>query len=224
MKSFTEFLLEADLLPKDVPMYPTIGSGDKDVSWALQARTVNKIRSCQDFEACIYDVQKKYDIRASQTCIYGRSAGGYLVGMAISRNPTGKLFKMVYSEVPYSDVLRTTTNRNLPLTALEYDEFGNPARSIDEFKKILQFSPVDSLICNKPPDLSVIIRTSENDSQVYAYESYKWLEALRGVNKNDYRKILFNSKDTGHFMNDNSSLRNFSEDFFLLNSFRIDAS
>jgi hypothetical protein len=31
MKSFTEFLLEADLLPKDVPMYPTVGSGDKDV-------------------------------------------------------------------------------------------------------------------------------------------------------------------------------------------------
>lgn len=200
------------------------GSGDKDISWALQARTVNKIRSCEDFEACIYDVQKKYNVRASDTCIYGRSAGGYLVGMAVSRNPTGKLFKMVYAEVPYVDVLRTTTNRNLPLTALEYDEFGNPARSIDEFRKILEFSPVDSLSYSKPPDLSVLIRTSENDSQVYAYESYKWLEALRGVNQNDYRKILFNSEDSGHFVNGDSSLRSFSEDFFLLNSFRIDAS
>lgn len=200
------------------------GSGDKDISWALEARTVNKIKSCEDFEACIHDVQKKYHIESSDTCIHGRSAGGYLVGMSVSRNPTGKLFKMVYSEVPYVDVLRTTTNPNLPLTALEYDEFGNPSRSIDEFKKILEFSPVDSLLYNKPPDLSVIVRTSENDSQVYAYESYKWLEALRGVNKNDYRKLLFNSEDNGHFVNEHCSLRSFSEDFFLLNSFRIDAS
>jgi protease II len=66
--------------------------------------------------------------------------------------------------------------------------------------------------------MNILIRTSENDSQVYAYESYKWLEALRGKNKNDTRKILYNSKDKGHFLN---SYENFSQDFFLLNSFRI---
>uniref|UniRef100_A0A6C0D5T5 Peptidase S9 prolyl oligopeptidase catalytic domain-containing protein n=1 Tax=viral metagenome TaxID=1070528 RepID=A0A6C0D5T5_9ZZZZ len=200
------------------------GSGDKDADWALEARTVNKIKSCEDFESCIKDVQKKYDITAHKTCIYGRSAGGYLVGMAASRNSSGKLFKMVYAEVPYVDVLRTTSNPKLPLTALEYDEFGDPSRSIYEFEKILEYSPVDSLDFTKPPDLYVLLRTSENDSQVYTYESYKWLEALRGVFKNDTRKILFNSDKSGHFINGDESFSNFSEDFFLLKHFRDNAS
>ena len=200
------------------------GSGDKDVRWGLSARTVNKIRSCEDFEACIKDAQKKYNINPSNTCIYGRSAGGYLVGMAVSRNTSGKLFKMVYAEVPYVDLLRTTTNPKLPLTALEYDEFGDPSRSIYEFEKLLEFSPVDSLDYTKPPDLFVLIRTSENDSLVYTYESYKWLEALRGNSKNDTRKIVYNSEKLGHSVSGDESFSNFSEDFFLLKSFRDNAA
>lgn len=200
------------------------GSGDKDVDWALEARTFDKIKSCQDFEACIKDIQKKYNTSADKTCIYGRSAGGYLVGMAVSRNSYGNLFKMVYTEVPYVDVLRTTSNPKLPLTALEYDEFGDPRRSIYEFQKILEFSPVDSLDFTKPPDLYVLIRTSENDSQVYTYESYKWLEALRGDSKNDTRKILYSSEKVGHSVSGDESFSNFSEDFFLLKHFRDNAT
>ena len=200
------------------------GGGDKDIKFWLDARTVYKERSVEDFEACIYDCQKKYTISASNTCIHGRSAGGYLVGMAVSRNPSGDLFKIAYTEVPYVDVLNTTSNPKLPLTALEYDEFGDPTRSISEFEKILRLSPVDSLNYNEPPDLYVLIRTSENDSQVYTYESYKWLEALRGKYTNDTRKLLYNSKSSGHFIYGNDSFSNFSEDFFLLKSFRSHAS
>lgn len=193
------------------------GSGDVTKSWAESAKTYNKIHSFIDFETSIDTLQKTYSISPKHTCIYGRSAGGYLVGGVLSRNPSGNLFKMVYAEVPYVDVLRTTTNSKLPLTALEYDEFGNPADGIFQFRTIMDYSPVDSLDYNKPPDLYVLIRTSENDSQVYAYESYKWLDALRGKNINDTRKILYNSKNKGHFVN---SVENYSQDFFLLNSFR----
>ena len=193
------------------------GSGDVNKNWAESAKTYNKIRSFIDFETSIDALQKTYNISPKATCIYGRSAGGYLVGGVLSRNPNGNLFKMVYAEVPYVDVLRTTTNSTLPLTALEYDEFGNPADGIYEFRTIMEYSPVDSLDYNNPPDLHVLIRTSENDSQVYAYESYKWLNALRGKNRNDTRKIVYNSKNKGHFVN---SVENYSQDFFLLNSFR----
>ena len=193
------------------------GSGDVNKSWAESSKTYNKILSFIDFETSIAILQKSYSISPKHTCIYGRSAGGYLVGGVLSRNPSGNLFKMVYAEVPYVDVLRTTTNSKLPLTALEYDEFGNPADGIFQFRTIMDYSPVDSLDYNKPPDLYVLIRTSENDSQVYAYESYKWLNALRGKNINDTRKIVYNSKNKGHFVN---SVENYSQDFFLLNSFR----
>jgi protease II len=193
------------------------GSGDVNKSWAESAKKYNKEYSFIDFETSIRKVQEEYKISAKDTCIYGRSAGGYLVGGVVSRNPKGDLFKMVYAEVPYVDVLRTTTNPSLPLTALEYNEFGNPAEGIQEFRTIMNYSPVDSLDFENPPDLNIIVRTSENDSQVYAYESYKWLESLRGKNKSDKRKILYNSKNKGHFVN---SYENFSQDFFLLKSFR----
>jgi hypothetical protein len=194
------------------------GSGDVNLAWAESAKTYNKEASFIDFENCIKELQKRYSILSKDTCIYGRSAGGYLVGGVVSRNPSGNLFKMVYTEVPYVDVLRTTTNMNLPLTAVEYDEFGKPSDGIYQFRTIMNYSPVDSLDFKNPPDLHVLIRTSENDSQVYAYESYKWLETLRGTNRSDKRKIVYNSKNRGHFVN---SFENFSQDFFLLNSFRI---
>jgi len=196
------------------------GGGDVNKRWANEARTYNKENSCEDLENCIRFLQHKYKISSKQTCIYGRSAGGYLVGATVSRNPEGKLFKMVYTEVPYVDVLQTTTNPTLPLTVLEYDEFGNPAEGIFQFKKILELSPVDSLDYTKSPDINIIIRTSQNDSQVYTYESYKWLYMLRGNNKKDFRKILYNTQQQGHFVNGKGSYENYSEDFFLLNSCR----
>jgi oligopeptidase B len=121
---------------------------------------------------------------------------------------------MVYTEVPYVDILRTTTNPKLPLTEMEYNEFGNPSNSIYEFQEILKLSPVDSL--NKPPDIFVLVRTSENDSQVYTYESLKWIDALRGK-KNDSTKLVYISKNEGHF---NSSFTNLAEDFILLKNSR----
>ena len=191
------------------------GGGDVDKEWAAQAKTYNKFKSCEDFEACIKAVQKSYNISPNHTCIYGRSAGGYLMGMAVARD--SGLFKIVYTEVPYVDVLRTTTNSSLPLTALEFDEFGNPKNGIYEFQKILEMSPVDAL--KDVPDLHVLIRTSENDVQVYAYESYKWLDVLRG-NKNDKEKFLYCTENKGHSIIGEEKYKNFSQDFYLLKSFR----
>ena len=193
------------------------GSGDVDKAWAESARTYNKELACEDLEFCIRYLQNKYKISSKHTCIYGRSAGGYLVGATVKRNPHGKLFKMVYTEVPYVDVLQTTTNPKLPLTIIEYDEFGNPADGIQEFRTIMELSPVN---IESSPDIFVIIRTSENDSEVFTYESYKWLNALRGSSKNDTTKLLYNTQNKGHFVNGSLGYENFSEDFFLLKSFR----
>jgi hypothetical protein len=196
------------------------GSGDVNKRWASSARTYSKNLAFTDFENSIRFLQKKYKISPKDTCIYGRSAGGYLVGSLVSRNPKGHLFKMVYTEVPYVDVLRTTTNPTLPLTSLEYDEFGNPANGIYEFRTIIEYSPVDSLNYTTPPDIFVLIRSSENDSQVFAYESFKWLKALRGDSSSDCNKLLFLTEKAGHFVNGEKMYENFSEDFYLLKSVR----
>lgn len=194
------------------------GGGDVDYEWEVDAKTYNKVHSVEDFELVIKDVQKKYNISSKHTCIFGRSAGGYLVGSTIARNPKGDLFKIAYTEVPYVDILNTTTNPTLPLTELEYKEFGNPQENIYEFQKILELSPIDTL--TNPPDIFVLIRTSNNDTQVYAYESFKWLYKLRGNSKYNPTKLLSLTKNSGHFVIGDTGIKNFSEDFFLLKSFR----
>jgi protease II len=78
-------------------------------------------------------------------------------------------------EVPYLDVLRTTTNRSLPLTDIEADEFGLPARDISEFVDITRWSPMERVPAEGLPAAFQIVRTALNDSQVYAYESVKWV-------------------------------------------------
>jgi len=194
------------------------GSGDSSIEWANAGKTVNKINSISDFEYGIQYLQKNFTISPDKTCIFGRSAGGYLVGSVLARNPTGSLFKMVYTEVPYVDILRTTTNPTLPLTTLEYKEFGNPAESIYEFQELLKISPVDS-ITKSPDSISVLARTSLNDSQVYTYEALKWITLLR-KNSSDNSKLIAISKDEGHFISNTSLFENLAEDFFLLKSIR----
>jgi protease II len=78
-------------------------------------------------------------------------------------------------------MLRDTTNPKLPLTVGEYKEFGNPRASLLNFDELLHVSPVNAL----PADgasMFVLTRVGLLDRQVYAYESFKWIQHLRGSN------------------------------------------
>jgi len=156
------------------------GSGDKSFKWAEEARRENRYKSVEDFEAVISAAQTKNKLTAHQTVIYGRSAGGIPVGASIARNPSGQLFKVAYTEAPYVDVLRTSTNPDLPLTIGEYEEFGNPKEHPLHFASLLDISPVDALPIDGASAINVIDRVGLKDRQVYAYESFKWIQRLRG--------------------------------------------
>ena len=202
------------------------GGGDSNEAWTEAGRREGKLRGVEDFEACIRSMRDHLKIPAASTCIYGRSAGGYLVGATVARNPSGKLFQFAYTEVPYVDVLRTTTNPELPLTEFEYLEFGNPATSISEFEAILRLSPVDALGPEGAPGVFVLCRTAANDTQVYAYESAKWVHALRGVGLQQAaakKKLLAFSKDEGHFSTASTVARERAEDFVVLTTAMLDS-
>jgi protease II len=65
------------------------------------------------------------------------------------------------------------------------------------------------------PGLYVVCRTGLNDRQVYAYESVKWMDALRGKNRNS-DKLLEVTKDDGHFTRGNILHTERARDFLLL--------
>lgn len=156
------------------------GGGDKNTIWADAARRNHRHLSVDDYEAVIRAAQKQFHVGPDKTVIYGRSAGGVPVGAMVSRYPKGDLMGAAFTEVPYVDVLRTTTNPDLPLTKGEYKEFGNPRESILDMKEILSISPVHTLPPEGAPGVFVLTHVGLLDKQVFAYESFKWIHMLRG--------------------------------------------
>lgn len=190
------------------------GGGDHDDAWAEAARRDHKVKSVEDFEAVIQSAQTKTGVKPENTVIYGRSAGGYLVGATLSRNATGNLFSSLYTEVPYLDVLSTASNRRLPLTQLEYEEFGDPLHKAKDAAALLRLSPVNTIPESGAPAIFVLCRIGLNDKEVFAYESVKWITRLR---ENEGKpKLLAINEGEGHFVYGRSSFRQRAEDLALL--------
>ena len=157
------------------------GGGDNDDAWAEAGRLTNRHKTIEDFEGVVLTAQRVLRVPPERTVIYGRSAGGLLVGATTARNPYGQLMRATFTEVPYVDLLRTQTNPDLPLTVGEYSEFGNPLQRIEDFAATLKISPIDALPEGGVPGVFVLARTGLKDRQVFAYEPFKWIQRLRGI-------------------------------------------
>ena len=198
------------------------GSGDGTDSWAQAARLTGRRRGVDDFEAVIRTAQGHLGIDAMHTAVAGRSAGGLLVGAITARWPRGQLFHSVFVEVPYVDILRTTTNPGLPLTSVEYNEFGWPEKRVEDFAALMELAPIEGLPAEGAPMISVICRSGRNDTQVLAYEPMKWIQRLRGVWGEAATaaapKLLALKDGQGHFYKSGAAEAARAEDLTLLNA------
>jgi len=190
------------------------GGGDHSMAWADAARTWRREYALNDFEDVIRHAQSVTGCGPKQTVVYGRSAGGLLIGSLAAKYGT-RLFGTVYGEVPYLDVLRTTTNPNLPLTQLEYEEFGHPAEKLVDLATLARISPVDRIPERGLPGLRVLLRTGENDMEVLPYEPVKWITRARS-GRDDKNKLLAYSENEGHFVDGLSLLEERATDLAIL--------
>jgi oligopeptidase B len=174
-----------------------------------------KEQGIDDLEAVLVVLQERLKVSPNNTCVYGRSAGGLLIGGIAARHPMGGLAGKVYAEVPYVDLLKTAGNPALPLTPSEYTEFGNPMRGPAEFQEALRTSPVHRLSPIGAPGLRVVCRVGLFDRQVYPYESLKWILALRGGRPAPDDKWLVVDM-AGHFEHGSSHFHAMAEDFCLI--------
>lgn len=168
------------------------GGGDHTPQWADAGRCFGRSLVLEDAEAVVKAAQKATGVPATRTVLYGRSAGGLWVGglltSGVVKGAAG------YMEVCYLDAFQTMTNRALPLTEIEADEFGLPDRDISEFVNVASWSPMERIPAKGLPGVFQIVRSALNDSQVYAYESMKWI--TRCKSSSAYLAI---EGDQGHF-------------------------
>jgi oligopeptidase B len=78
----------------------------------------------------------------------GRSAGGLLIGASINETP--ELFKVAILGVPFVDVVPTMIDASIPLTAGEWEEWGNPNES-KYHQYMMEYSPTFNVQFAKYP-------------------------------------------------------------------------
>jgi oligopeptidase B len=179
------------------------------------------VKVLDEAERTVRAIHSRTGLGPDKTCLYGRSAGGLWAGGLAATFPKGEIAGSVYMEVPYLDVLRTLTNRNLPLTDIETDEFGLPEQRLSDLVVSLRWSPMELLALQMGqgiPGVRQLIRTGLNDSQVYAYESMKWITRSRGVSESA-EALLAIEGGQGHFVNGRTGFRQKAADLSVVLTF-----
>jgi cephalosporin-C deacetylase-like acetyl esterase len=190
------------------------GGRENGDAWYDAARTaVRKQTTFDDTAAVIAAVQRRYRFRPAQTAVYGRSAGGWTAAYVGQTYP--QLLGAVYAEVPYLDVLRTSSNPKLPLTVLEYDEFGDPAGRPVEYAALQVLSPVDRAAAAPPSAPFFLVETALHDTQVYPYEALKFAAKMRGLG---WPIVVDVDRSGGHFVKKESMASQHANAFLLIDA------
>jgi oligopeptidase B len=161
------------------------GGHEKGERWYAEGRMLNKRNTFTDFIAVTETlIAKGYgDPRA--IFAQGGSAGGLLMGAIANLRPD--LYAGIIAEVPFVDVVTTMSDASVPLTTLEYDEWGNPAVK-REYDYMLSYSPYDNVGQKSYP--AMFVTAGFYDSQVSYAEPAKWVAKLR-AGKTDTHDLLF---------------------------------
>ena len=161
------------------------GGGEMGKAWHDNGRMMNKRNTFTDFIASAeFLIAQKFTSK-ERLVISGGSAGGLLMGAVTNMRPD--LFKIVVSYVPFVDVLNTMLDGSLPLTAGEWEEWGDPHKKAD-YDYMRTYCPYTNIAKKAYP--TILVRTSLNDSQVMYWEPAKYVAKLR-AHKTDANPLLF---------------------------------
>lgn len=123
----------------------------------------------------------------------GGSAGGLLMGVIANIAPDR--YAGLVSHVPFVDIVTTMLDTSIPLTTLEYDEWGNPNEP-EAYAYMLSYSPYDNI--RPQPYPAMLVTTGLWDSQVQYYEPAKWVAKLRRYNTGSEPVLLHVNLEAGH--------------------------
>lgn len=169
------------------------GGHEKGERWYDQGRMLNKRNTFTDFIAATEMLIGKGYADPKAVFAQGASAGGLLMGAIANLRPD--LFAGIVAEVPFVDIVTSMSDPSVPLTTLEYDEWGNPAVK-RQYDYMLSYSPYDNVAQKIYP--AMFVTAGFYDSQVSYAEPAKWVARLR-AHKTDTNDLLFKTDmEAGH--------------------------
>lgn len=153
------------------------GGGELGRSWYEQGKTHRKRNTFTDFIACAEHLIDEDYTAPDRLVAEGGSAGGLLVGAVANMAP--QLFSGILAVVPFVDALTSILDPSLPLTVIEWDEWGDPLHDPEVYAYMKSYSPVENVHDTHYPRILAV--TSLNDTRVLYVESAKWVARLREV-------------------------------------------
>lgn len=170
------------------------GGSEMGRSWYEDGKMQHKRNTFTDFIAAAKHLIAHKYTTPSQMAARGGSAGGLLVGGVA--NMSGELFQVIVPEVPFVDLVTTMLDTTIPLTTLEWDEWGDP-REREDYFYMKSYSPYDNVEAKDYPHM--YITTGLNDPRVGYWEPAKWVARLRALKTDDNTLVLKTNMGAGHF-------------------------
>jgi oligopeptidase B len=152
------------------------GGQEMGRQWYDEGKMMHKLNTFYDFIDVAEELIDRKFTRSDRLIANGGSAGGLLMGAVMNMRPD--LFRAIVAEVPFVDVINTMLDASLPLTAQEWEQWGNPTVE-EQYRYMVQYSPYDNVERKDYPWL--LVTTSLNDSQVMYWEPAKWVAKLRST-------------------------------------------
>jgi oligopeptidase B len=152
------------------------GGQEMGRQWYDDGKMMKKKNTFNDFvDVGQYLVDNKFTSK-DRLIANGGSSGGLLMGAVVNMRPD--LFKAVVADVPFVDVINTMMDASIPLTAQEWQQWGDP-HIADQYAYMKTYSPYDNVERKAYPWM--LVTTSLYDSQVGFWEPAKWVAKLRAL-------------------------------------------
>ncbi len=170
------------------------GGGEMGKRWHREGRMAAKMNTFTDLIAVTeHLVDSGYGDR-HRVGARGASAGGLTMGAVVNLAPS--MFRVVVAEVPFVDVINTMLDDSLPLTIVEWEEWGNPSVP-EQYEWMAAYAPYENVAAVEHP--AILATGGLNDPRVGYWEPAKWVARLRERTTGTRPIVLKTEMGAGHF-------------------------
>ncbi|MCH8560613.1 S9 family peptidase [Nesterenkonia sp. DZ6] len=170
------------------------GGGELGRGWYEDGKKLKKTNTFTDFIAATDHLITQGWADPARVAALGGSAGGLLMGAVANLAP--EKYVAILGQVPFVDNLTTILDPELPLSALEWEEWGNPITDPEVYRYMKSYAPYENVRDLAYPAIAAV--TSLNDTRVLYVEPAKWVQVLREHQRGEAPVVMKIEMEGGH--------------------------